>query len=37
MRMVCIANPLGMLPEAFFPKTAGAGYEMPEALKTITL
>ncbi len=35
MRMICIANPLGMLPDAFFPKTAGAGYEMPEALKSL--
>ena len=27
MRMVCVGNPLGMLPDAFFPVTAGSGYD----------
>jgi len=35
MRMVCIGNPLGMLPEAFFPTTTGAGYAMPELLRPL--
>lgn len=35
MRMVCIGNPLGMLPDAFFPKSTGADYEMPELLKPL--
>lgn len=35
MRMVCIGNPLGMLPQAFFPQSAGAGYELPEALEPL--
>ena len=35
MRMMCIGNPLGMLPEAFFPKTTGAGYEMTELLQPL--
>lgn len=35
MRMVCVANPLGMLPDAFFPTTAGAGYAMPASLQPL--
>jgi len=35
VRMVCVANPLGMLPEAFFPTKAGADYEMPVSLKPL--
>lgn len=35
MRMVCIGNPLGMLPEAFFPTTTGSGYAMPELLRPL--
>ena len=35
MRMVCIGNPPGMLPEAFFPIRPGADYETPELLKPL--
>ena len=35
MRLVCLANPLGMLPEGFFPKAAGAGYAMPGTLQPL--
>ena len=35
MRLVCVGNPLGMLPEAFFPTAAGAGYQMPELLQPL--
>ena len=35
MRMVCVGNPLGMLPEAFFPTRPGADYETPELLKPL--
>lgn len=35
MRLVCVGNPLGMLPEAFFPTTAGADYATPEVLKPL--
>lgn len=32
MRLICLGNPLGMLPDAFFPSSIGADYELPEAL-----
>src|SRR5262245_4150867 len=35
MRMVCVGNPLGMLPEAFFPARPGRGYETTELLKPL--
>jgi hypothetical protein len=35
MRIVCVGNPLGMLPEAFFPDGAGADYKIPELLKPL--
>jgi hypothetical protein len=35
MRMVCVANPLGMLPEAFFPEGVGADYELPQSLAAL--
>ena len=35
MRLVCAGNPLGMLPESFFPDTPGADYETPELLKPL--
>lgn len=35
MRLMCVGNPLGMLPEAFFPKSTGAGYEMTELLQPL--
>ncbi len=35
MRMVCVGNPLGMLPDAFFPATTGSGYAMPELLRPL--
>src|SRR5436190_17356917 len=35
MRLVCLGNPLGMLPDAFFPTSTGANYELPEALQPL--
>jgi hypothetical protein len=35
MRLVCIGNPLGMLPEAFFPIKTGRDYEITEELEPI--
>ena len=35
MRMVCIGNPLGMLPEALFPTTIGSGYAIPGLLRPL--
>jgi uncharacterized protein DUF1552 len=35
LRLVCVGNPLGMLPEAFFPTRAGAGYETTELLQPL--
>ena len=35
MRMVCISSALGMNPEAFFPKTFGADYELSPTLKSL--
>lgn len=35
MRMVCVGNPLGMLPDAFFPQETGAGYELPPVLEAL--
>ncbi|MBI1391821.1 MAG: DUF1552 domain-containing protein [Alphaproteobacteria bacterium] len=34
-RMIGICNNLGVLPEKFFPKTAGKGYELSPYLKTL--
>ncbi len=35
MRMVCVGNPLGLLPRAFFPANAGPGYQTPELLEPL--
>ncbi|MHC4994239.1 MAG: DUF1552 domain-containing protein, partial [Planctomycetota bacterium] len=35
MRMVCIGNPLGFLPDKFFPKQAGRDYKLPELLEPL--
>ncbi len=35
MRLVCIGNPYGLIPEDFFPKQAGRNYEMPRLLKPL--
>ncbi|MCB1021901.1 MAG: DUF1552 domain-containing protein [Acidobacteria bacterium] len=35
MRMVCVGNPLGLLPEAFFPAETGAEYRTTELLKPL--
>ncbi len=35
MRMVCVGNPLGMLPEAFFPTDTGQGYALPPLLEPL--
>lgn len=35
MRLVCLGNPLGMLPDAFFPSSVGLDYEMPEVLQPL--
>jgi hypothetical protein len=35
MRLVCVGNPLGMLPEAFFPSKPGPDYETTELLKPL--
>ena len=34
-RMVCINTPLGLHPPYFFPKTAGADYEMSPYLEVL--
>jgi hypothetical protein len=34
-RMLAICNNLGLLPEHFFPRTAGADYELSEYLRTL--
>ena len=34
-RLVCVGNPLGMLPDAFFPTTSGSAYELPAVLKPL--
>ncbi len=34
-RMVCVANPFGMLPDGFFPKEEGAVKELPFLLKSL--
>ena len=35
MRLVCVGNPLGLLPEAFFPAETGAEYQIPKLLKPL--
>lgn len=35
MRMVCIGNLLGFYPEAFFPKTTGTSYKLPESTEAL--
>lgn len=35
MRMVCIGNPLGLMPDSFFPKDEGRDYQMSEVLEPI--
>ena len=34
-RMVCVGNPLGLVPDAFFPTKTGAGYETTPLLKPL--
>ena len=34
-RVVCISNNYGIYKKAFFPKEAGANYEMPDTLKQL--
>ena len=34
-RMVCISNNYGVYPGAFYPKQAGADYELPETLEPL--
>jgi len=35
MRMVCVANPLGFVPDAFFPRDIGDGFKTSELLKPL--
>lgn len=35
MRMVCIGNPLGLMPDSFFPKGEGRDYRMSEVLEPV--
>ncbi|MFK8115594.1 MAG: DUF1552 domain-containing protein [Rubripirellula sp.] len=35
MRMVCVANPLGFVPDAFFPTQAGRDYQTTELLRPL--
>ncbi len=35
IRMVCIGNPLGLMPDSFFPKGEGANYELSDLLRPI--
>lgn len=35
MRMVCIGNPLGLMPDSFFPKGMGRDYELSPLLQPI--
>jgi len=35
MRMVCIGNPLGLMPDSFFPQGEGRDYEISELLRPI--
>ncbi len=35
MRMVCIGNPLGLMPDSFFPKTGGSDYALPPLLRPL--
>ena len=35
MRMVCVANPLGYVPDAFFPKEEGSNYQSTELLSVL--
>ncbi len=35
MRMVCIGNPLGLMPDSFFPQGEGADYELSDLLRPI--
>ncbi len=35
MRMVCIGNPLGLMPDSFFPKGEGRDYELSELLRPV--
>ncbi|MCH2206189.1 MAG: DUF1552 domain-containing protein [Lentisphaerales bacterium] len=34
-RFICMANPFGMYPESFWPKTLGKSFEMTETLKPL--
>jgi len=35
MRMVCIGNPLGLMPDSFFPTGAGRDYQLSDLLEPI--
>ncbi len=35
IRLVCAGNPLGLLPESFFPKSSGAEYATPALLQPL--
>ena len=35
MRMVCIGNPLGLMPDSFFPTGKGRDYELSDLLRPI--
>jgi hypothetical protein len=35
MRMVCVGNPLGLMPDSFFPQGDGKGYRMPNVLEPL--
>ena len=35
MRMVCISSALGLYPQAFFPKTFGADYQLSPTLQPL--
>ncbi|QDT11768.1 DUF1552 domain-containing protein [Planctomycetes bacterium K23_9] len=35
MRMVCVANPLGFIPDVFFPKQAGSDYQTTPLLEPL--
>ncbi len=35
MRMVCIGNPLGLMPDSFFPRGEGPNYELSDLLRPI--
>ena len=36
MRMVCIGNPLGLMPDSFFPEGEGRDYQLSDLLEPIS-